>query len=262
MGIKVRKFFNKITLMISRNKAKFIKSLQLKKFRKAEQAFVVEGSKSVLELINAQYRVLMLLASDDFIRKNDKALSGAGYEIIEASPKELGSLGSFQTSADALVVAETKPNVLLTAVPGEYMLVLDDIRDPGNLGTIIRIADWYGFRQIVASETSAELYNPKVLQASMGSFTRINVFYSNLTEFFPHFKMTVYGACLQGRKIHEVDFARGGAIVIGNESHGISVLHERFIDQKIAIPRYGHAESLNAAVAAAVICDNLRAKGS
>lgn len=246
--------------MISRNRAKFIKSLQLKKFRKLERTFVVEGSKSALELFNANYRIIMLVATPQFIQKNAETFASGGFEIIEASEKELSALGSFQNNSDVLVVAETKPNVALPININEYTLVLDDIRDPGNLGTILRIADWYGFRQIIASETSAELYNPKTLQASMGSFTHVNVYYTDLQEFLAGFNMPVYGAFLQGSAVHDVEFASGGVIIIGNESRGISSELLQFIHHRISIPRYGQAESLNAAIATAVICDNLRSR--
>lgn len=213
-----------------------------------------------MELINAQYRIIMVVATPQFLLKNEERLATGDFEIIEASEKELSALGSFQTNSDVLAVAETRPNVALPIREDEYTLVLDDIRDPGNMGTIIRIADWYGFRQIIASETSAELYNPKTLQASMGSFTRVNVFYGDLHAFLTPFKAPVYGAFLQGMDVHEAEFAEGGAIVIGNESRGIRPSLEPHIDHRISIPRYGQAESLNAAIAAAVVCDNLMSR--
>ncbi len=244
--------------MISRAKAKFIKSLQLKKFRKKEGAFIVEGAKSTLELLNADFRILMLLGTRDFIEKNQNLFVSGKFEVIEVTEKELVSMGSFQSNNECLVVAENKTNTL-HPIMEEFILVLDDIRDPGNLGTIIRIADWYGILQIIASESSAELYNPKVLQASMGSFVRVNVYYTDLITFFEDNKsLKVYGTFTEGNNIHQVDFSKKGAILIGNESKGINRILEPFIHEKITIPRYGEAESLNAAIATAIICDRVR----
>ncbi len=244
--------------MISRAKAKFIKSLQLKKFRKKEGAFIVEGAKSTLELLNADFRILMLLGTRDFIEKNQNLFVSGKFEVIEVTEKELVSMGSFQSNNECLAVAENKINTL-HPFADELVLVLDDIRDPGNLGTIIRIADWYGILQIIASESSAELYNPKVLQASMGSFVRVNVYYTDLIAFFEDNKsLKVYGTFTEGNNIHQVDFSKKGALLIGNESKGINRILEPFIHEKITIPRYGEAESLNAAIATAIICDRVR----
>jgi RNA methyltransferase, TrmH family len=245
--------------MISRNKAKFIKSLQLKKFRKQEGAFVVEGTKSALEIINADYKILMLVATDDFLRKHGEKFSGSGIEIIEAAESELSSLGHFKTNSEILLVVKTKQFKLNPIKSGEYVLALDNIQDPGNMGTIIRIADWYGIDQIIASHTSAELYNPKVLQSSMGSFVRVNIFYTELEAFFGENRnLKVYGAVLEGKTLHDVVFSKGGAILIGNESIGINKQLMPYIHEKISIPKYGLAESLNAAIAAAVICDRMK----
>lgn len=243
--------------MISKAKTKFIKSLQVKKYRVEEQCFVVEGAKSVLELLRSDFEVLTVVATQDFIL-NRKDKIGKSVEVIEVSEKELSGLGSFQSNETAVAVARTKVNQASKLQPNEYALVLDDIRDPGNLGTIIRIADWYGIRNIVASEQSADFYNAKVISASMGSFCRVNVFYTSLTAYLMESKATLYGAFLQGNNVHQVKFEPGGLIVIGNEAHGISPSVEHFIHHRISIPRFGEAESLNAAVATAILLDNLR----
>jgi TrmH family RNA methyltransferase len=133
--------------------------------------------------------------------------------------------------------------------------VLDDIRDPGNLGTMIRTADWYGVKHIIASEESADFYNPKVLSATMGSFCRVQVFYTDIESYLRMVRRPVYGTFLDGLDVHQVNFKEGGLIVIGNESNGISQSIEKLVTQKITIPRYGNAESLNAAIATGVILD-------
>jgi RNA methyltransferase, TrmH family len=201
----------------------------------------------------------MLVATDDFLKKHGQKFLSKGCEVIEAAEKELPSLGYFKTNSDVLLVVKAKPNRLAPISAEEYILVLDDIRDPGNMGTIIRIADWYGISQIVASNSSAELHNPKVLQASMGSFVRTNLFYTELDAFFNSQKeLKVFGAMLDGANVHDVVFPKGGAILIGNESKGINEGLAPYIHEKISIPRYGKAESLNAAIATAVICDRMR----
>jgi TrmH family RNA methyltransferase len=151
-----------------------------------------------------------------------------------------------------------KPNAAFPLEAHAITLVLDDVRDPGNLGTIIRSADWYGFNRIIASPETADFYNPKVISSTMGSFTRTEIYYADLAEILANAPGKVYGAFLDGKNVHEESFGNGGLIVIGNESRGISFQYQKFITDRITIPRYGEAESLNAAVATAVICDNVR----
>jgi TrmH family RNA methyltransferase len=241
--------------MLSKATIKFIKSLQVKKYRKQEQCFLIEGGKSVEELLASDFEVVQLFATPVFL--NNLQMPARG-EVFEVPDKILETLGEFQTNRTALAVAKLKPNAFLAVDPGEYVLVVDDIHDPGNLGTIIRTADWYGIRKVVASPETADFYNPKVISATMGSFTRVKIFYSDLPDYLSRTDVTVYGAFLKGRDVHSVSFAPGGLVVVGSESHGISPAVERFVKEKITIPRYGNAESLNAAIATAVIFDNLR----
>jgi RNA methyltransferase, TrmH family len=151
-----------------------------------------------------------------------------------------------------------KPNQSFLVSEHEFALVLDDIRDPGNLGTIIRTADWYGIQKIIASEETADYYNPKVISATMGSFTRVSVFYTDLATYLGQHHHRVFGAYLEGQDIHKVDFGTSGLVLIGNEARGISPSLSRFVTDKITIPKYGKAESLNAAIATAIICDQVR----
>jgi TrmH family RNA methyltransferase len=241
--------------MISKANIKFIKSLQIKKYRKQEQCFRVEGAKSVLELLASDFEPVMILATAGFL----KELPGkATTEIIEVTPKELEAAGEFKSNESALAVAKMKENKKLTVSKNEFALVLDDIRDPGNLGTIIRTADWYGIGKIIASTETADFYNPKVITATMGSFTRSEIFYTDLEDYLSECSQKVVGAFLTGQDVHTFNFGDGGFIVIGNESRGISPDLEKRVTDRITIPRYGKAESLNASIATAIICDNMK----
>jgi RNA methyltransferase, TrmH family len=242
--------------MISKAKVKFIKSLQLKKYRKEEQCFIVEGSKSVAELIRSDFEVKWVAATKDFLDGQGNALKIQNIEAIETSEKELGELGTFQTNDGALAIATIKPNKT-QKIDNEFALVLDDIRDPGNLGAIIRTADWYGITKIIASEETADFYNPKVISASMGSFCRVQLYYANLVEYLKSIQISVYGTFLKGKDIHTVTFGEAGLIVMGNEANGISAEVEKLVTVPITIPKRGGAESLNASVATAIVLDNV-----
>lgn len=242
--------------MISKATGKFIKSLQVKKYRKEEQSFIVEGAKSVAELLHSDFEVKWLAATDDFLQLHANVLSNRHIEWTEASAKELGQLGTFQTNDGALAVAWMKPNQPLT-VQNEYALILDDIRDPGNLGTIIRTADWYGIDKIIASEETADFYNPKVISATMGSFCRVQLYYANLVEYLNSTHLPVYGTFLNGKNIYTVDFEKAGLIAVGNEANGISTEVGQLVTVPITIPKRGGAESLNASIATAIVLDNV-----
>lgn len=244
--------------MLSKARIKFIKSLQVKKYRQQEQRFVVEGAKTVLEVLKSDYQTECLLGTEEFLRSHTQLLSGFKGEQILVNQKDMTSLGGFKTNDSALAIAKMKANDPISVDRKEFVFVLDDIRDPGNLGTIIRICDWYGIEKIIASENTTELYNPKVLHASMGSFTRVSLFYTDIGKFLSGGKHQVFGAFLDGESVHQVDWGSGGLVVVGNEAHGISGRIEKVIPRRISIPKYGGAESLNAAVATAVICDNIR----
>jgi len=243
--------------MISKAKIKQLKALQVKKYRKQEQSFVVEGTKSVVELLKSDFSVMWLAGTEQFLEHNAELLLKV-TEVCEASEKELIAGGSFQTNEGALAIAGMKPNNSLVLNKSEFALMLDDIRDPGNLGTIIRTADWYGITKVIASEETADFYNSKVLSATMGSFCRVNLFYTSLETYLAAMTVPVYGTFLDGADVHEQKFEGGGLIVIGNESNGISPGIEKLITQKITIPRYGKAESLNAGIATGIILDVIR----
>jgi TrmH family RNA methyltransferase len=242
--------YKRITL----KQKQLIKSLQIKKYRKQEQSFLVEGAKSIRELMTSDFEIVMIVGTEAYL----SGIALEKVELIAVSEKELEALGEFQSNNAAIAVARIKPNLPLTVDDNEFALVLDDIRDPGNLGTIIRTADWYGIRKIIASAETSDFYSSKVISSTMGSFTRISIFYTELETFLKESKQSIYGAFLDGQSIHTTVFGKGGLIVIGNESLGISAKLNDLITNRITIPKYGDAESLNAAIATAIICDNLR----
>ena len=237
--------------MTGKSTFKWIKSLQLKKYRLAEQCFLVQGWKGVEMLLTSSHEVVLVASTAPFLPQVEMMLKGRKTEVMQVSPAELEALGSFQSNDSVLAVARMKDPVM--PLPGGGpLLVLDDIRDPGNMGTIIRTADWFGMRNIAASTTSVEFYNPKVISATMGSFCRVNVWYGDVTDLLNDADAEVYGAVLGGVDIREVRFSRSPVLVIGNESSGITPSVASCIDHRVTIPGYGGAESLNAAVAAGI----------
>jgi len=244
--------------MISKNKVKYLKSLQLKKIRKIHREFLVEGAKSVLELLKSDYVVKDIFLTENFLNCYENQLneSKVAYEVC--TQKELEVVGSLITNDSAIAVAEIKENKFLGIEEDEFVLALDDIKDPGNLGTIIRIADWFGIKKIICSEETTDFYAPKVISATMGSFSRIAVYYCNLEEYLLKSGKKIFGASLSGDNVHHVAFGKAGIILLGNESRGINTNNNKLINTSIKIPGYGGAESLNVAIAGAIICDNLR----
>lgn len=247
--------------MLTKRQIKYINSLQQKKFRKEHQCFLVQGTKSVLELITfSEVEVELLVISQEFSDKYQNELQSASIdELVIAKPKELERLGTFDSNSMTLAVVKMRKEQTVSRRDNEFVLVLDDIRDPGNLGTIIRIADWYGVKHIVCTPTTADMYNPKVVAATMGSFLRVNLVYTDVLDYLKTQKdVFVGGALLNGEEIYKVKgHEKGGVIVIGNESKGISEEVQKLITHKITIPRIGEAESLNAGIATAIFCDNL-----
>lgn len=249
--------------MISKAWQSRLRALHQKKYRQEEGLFFVEGAKNVLELLHSDFETEVVFATPAFRKENERLLAAQPRRVEEASPDELAKVGTFSTNNAALAVARTKIFPELTPDGEEWVLVLDDLRDPGNLGTILRVADWYGLKKIVCSETTADFYNPKVLAASMGSFARVAVWYGPLDGYFRrHAERSsgwpVFGTFLDGQNLHETRFPGAGFLVIGNESHGIGAVVEPFVSRKITIPRFGGAESLNAGIATAVVLDNLK----
>lgn len=243
---------------------KLVKSLHNKKFRYQEGLFLVEGEKSVVELLNPEtnlqeIKVEALFYTAQFAQLYAQRLSFFKTKVAysELVTREvLQNVGTLQTNDSALAVAHIPHNFPFEKA-NEMLLALADIRDPGNLGTIIRIADWYGINKIICSETTTDFYSPKVIAASMGSFLRVKPYYCELGSYLKeNFSNNIYGTFLDGKSIYEEDFDNQGIIVIGNESNGISDEIAQYVSHRVTIPRFGKAESLNAAIATAIICDN------
>lgn len=214
----------------------------------------------MLELLASTLQVQALFATEAFLQENKGILLKAAFLTEPATCEELQRLSTLQTNDAALAVVQARPNNALRPAAGEWLLALDDLRDPGNLGTIIRIADWYGLQKIICSESTVELFNPKVIAASMGSFLRVDTFYTDLPAYFRQFPaLSVFGTFLDGSAVQAAHFGgAGGCIVIGNESRGISPQVAACVQERLTIPRFGGAESLNAGIATAIVLDNLR----
>lgn len=248
--------------MLSKNQAKSLRALHKKKSRREQGLFLVEGKKVVAELLASDWSVQALYATSSFMGDYAELIQQSGAPITECTAEELTSVSTLVSNDAALAVVNC-PMAADTPPPaaGEWLLALDGINDPGNLGSLLRIADWYGIRRIVCSPQTTELYNPKVITASKGSFLRVQVSYQPLDAFFDALpaNTAVLGAYLDGQSIHTFQPSQaGGIILLGSEAQGISNHLAERVTQRMTIPAFGHAESLNVAVAAAVLCDNLR----
>lgn len=244
--------------MLSKNTVKFIKSLHQKKYRTENGQFFVEGEKSVLEVLHSDFLIELLLVTESFGKKHSEVLKSYSGQLIQVTQNQLEQLGQYQSNDSALAVVNMKANTAFEPKTSDLIIALDDVRDPGNLGTIIRVADWYGINKLVFSSQTAEFYNPKVIQATMGSFTRIQFFYGNLEEVLDRWNLPVYGAFLNGSNIHQMAKPEPGILLMGNEANGISAELEKKVTQKVTIPGFGQAESLNVAIATAILCDNFK----
>ncbi len=249
--------------MLSKARIKLINSLNMEKYRRQHGLFVVEGTSSVLDFLNSEFRLDRLYATGKWIEEHREYIPSGYTEVEERELKKISFLKTPQEVVAVFKIPDWKDFDLknLTGL----LLMLDSIQDPGNMGTIIRTADWFGIDTIVCSPASANPFNPKVVQASMGSLSRVKVYSADLKEILqnrPDY-LNTFGAVLDGQPLNEVAKPQTGIIIIGNEAHGISKELLPLIDFKITIPRYsGHsgpaAESLNASIAAAIICYEFR----
>jgi len=245
--------------MLSKTHSKYIQSLHHKKFRDAENRFIAEGSKVVPELIQSgKFICTEIFGLTEWLQPNE-ALIRKHYRglLHEVALHELEKISALSTPNQVLAVFE-KNKAPHIDVQGKLNLVLDDIQDPGNMGTIIRIADWFGIENIICSEHSADMYNPKVVQSTMGSIGRVNVLYTDLVEFLKkHSSVRKYAAALDGTPVQQLKNIKEGLLVIGNESKGISQEIFAMATDKITIPKIGQAESLNAAIATGIILSHV-----
>ena len=252
---KCSKIFNSKVhyFMLSKNQIKLITSLQQKKQRFINQLFFAEGIKVIQELVESNFELVHLYTTqNDFkeVSQDKKTLiSENELKKISALATQNTCLGVFRIQADKKIIESG------------LILALDSIRDPGNLGTILRLCDWFGIDQIVCSKDAVDIYNPKVVQATMGSIARVNVNYIDLENFIGQTQLPVFGTFMQGNIIYKTDLPQEGIIVMGNEANGISPELEKLIKNRLAIPRFGSlqkTESLNVATATAIVLSEFR----
>ncbi|HMR20133.1 MAG TPA: RNA methyltransferase [Sphingobacterium sp.] len=243
--------------MLSKAQISLINSLQHKKFRTEHSLFLVEGIKSVLEFSHSAYKVQKIIATSDARTKLGKIPHNIKLE--EISNADFNKISSLKTPQGALALVELPSNghINVEQLSGKHTLVLDDIQDPGNLGTIIRTAEWFGIPTLICSRHTVDAFNPKVVQATMGSLSRVEVYYVDIEKFLTGISLPTFGALLEGQSIYRTSFGQEGLIVMGNEGHGIRHSLMAEIDTAVTIPRIGQAESLNVAVATTIFCSEL-----
>lgn len=245
---------------LSKNKIKYIHSLALKKIRKEEQVFLAESPKVVEELA-AYFPCRFLAATSSWLKANPTI---SANEIAEVTQDELSRASLLKTPQQVLAIFEQPQYTLDSqAVRHSLCLALDDVQDPGNLGTIIRLADWFGIKDIICSPNTVDVYNPKVIQATMGAIARVKIHYTPLTDFIRSVgNIPVYGTFLNGENIYGQELTNNGLIVMGNEGNGISPEIETLVSHRLYIPNYPQgqktSESLNVAIATAIVCSEFR----
>ena len=240
--------------MLSKNQIKLITSLSQKKYRKQHQLFVAEGKKVIEELLQSNFELDSLFVTNEWLFTDvDK------NKIDAISFNELKKISFLSTANDCLALFKM-PIAIENKIEG-LVLALDDIRDPGNLGTIIRLCDWFGIETLLCSEETVDVYNPKVVQATMGSISRVNVVYANLEKVLKGTTLPIFGTFMDGENIYQKELPKEGIIIMGNEANGISEAIENLVTQRIAIPRFGklqQTESLNVATATAIILSEFK----
>lgn len=247
--------------MISKNQIKYIHSLETKKGRNKENAFVAEGPKVVADLM-AFMQPQMIVATEEWYRANPTVSNGNGCFVV--TEDELRKVSFLQHPQQVLAVFPIKDKQKEAVVEKKLYLALDGVQDPGNLGTIIRIADWFGIMRIFCSRDTADVYNPKVIQATMGSVARVDVVYVDLAELFGSLPdgYPVYGTFLDGEDIYKKTLTSHGIIVMGNEGKGISSAIGELVNNRLLIPNFPKgrdtADSLNVAIATAITCSEFR----
>jgi len=240
--------------MLSKSQVSLLKSLQHKKERKQNGLFLVEGHKSVVEFINSDYRIDAIYHAASF---DPKMLNlSRKINLYNISVTDIERMSSLKTPQEVIALVQIPQYPMLNnqKLKQKFSLVLDGVQDPGNMGTIIRTADWFGIADIICSDDTVDAYNPKVVQASMGSLARINVHYTDIETVLPQLDLPIYGAMLQGENIYNTQFGSEGLLVMGNEGNGVRPAVERLISKPVTIPRLGKAESLNVGIATALFC--------
>jgi TrmH family RNA methyltransferase len=251
--------------MVSKNTIKLIKSLAHKKFRLREKLFLVEGDKNVSEVLNSKIKVEKLFATKTFLEVHKKDVNNVKL-LEEANKDELKQASILKSPQNSIALCRLPESKKLPETfDSDLWIYLDDIQDPGNLGTIIRICDWFGIERLFCSPKTVDIFNPKVIQSSMGSFCRIDVTYSefeDLATIANNEKIAIIGAFLEGSNIYKQKLPQKALLVLGNEGNGISKIIENRITQKLRIPEFNQnvnsAESLNVGVASAIFCSEFK----
>lgn len=234
--------------MISKNYIKLIHGLERKKNRDEQGKFVLEGEKMLLEIVNWKSDYLVHLFYTEDFKSNISNFDES--RCTEISEKELKTISRLQTPNKALAIFQKwEP----TAIKSDFYIALDGVQDPGNMGTIMRLADWFGIPEIICSKDTVDCFNPKVVQATMGAIFRVQVRYVDLEDYLPKLNLPIYGALLEGENVYQTKLSPKGVLVLGNEGKGISSAIQQIIDKPISIPRFGDAESLNVSTAGAIL---------
>ena len=251
--------------MIGKSTTKLINSLALKKYRTKENCFLIEGDKMVKEALDSDLKIKLLIVTDQFTTRFPITQSAA-ERIIETDAKEIKKVSLLQHPQNSLAVCEIpKKQDFPKSLPEGLSIYLDGIQDPGNMGTIVRICDWYGIQHVFCSPDSVDLYNPKVIQASMGSFNRIHLHecdFETLADLAQKSEAPLFGTFMNGDNVYQKQLPKQAVLVMGNEGNGIRPAVEKLIPNKLSIPNFSmnktKAESLNVSVATAILCSEFK----
>jgi TrmH family RNA methyltransferase len=246
--------------MLSKSQISLLKSLHHKKFRSEHGLFLAEGYKSVKEFIDSAYQIEVIYHTPT-IDPNLLKLSRK-MNFNEISLTDVEKISTLKTPQDiiALVKIPEWPVLSANILQNKFSIVLDGIQDPGNMGTIIRTADWFGIQNIICSDDTVDVYNPKVVQATMGSIAHVNVYYTGLEAFLAKIKLPLFGALLEGENIYKTNFGTEGLVLMGNEGNGLRPEIIKKVQHAVTIPRMGNAESLNVGIATAIFCSEINRK--
>lgn len=239
--------------MVSKNQIKLITSLQQKKFRQIHQLFLAEGVKVIQELLQSNFVLEHLYVTQNIF---ETISSDKKTQISEQDLRRISCLSTPNNCLALFQIPEQKPRN-----DKGIVVVLDDVRDPGNLGTIVRLCDWYGIHQIVCSEQTVDVYNPKVVQATMGSISRVSIAYLDLEKYLKRVSVPIFGTFMDGKNVYKESLPQEGILVLGNEANGISEKIEKLVSDRLAIPRFGdlqQTESLNVATATAIFLSEFK----
>lgn len=250
---------SKTPSMISKARIKWIKSLEIRKYRQQYKAFVAEGPKLVEELLPYS-TPLCIVATQDWLNQNEQIKAAEIYAVNQEELKRISLLRTPQNVLTVMPIPDRKLD--LSALQGRLVIALDGVQDPGNIGTILRTADWFGIKHVLCSEGTVDVYNPKCVQSCMGALARVEVHYCHLPEVLSKVQMPIYGTFLDGKDIYAEELHAEGIIVMGNEGNGISAQIAEMINRRLYVPNFPKGslttESLNVAVTTGIVCAEFR----